>query len=203
MDFLPLDGWNLILATKYLTIRIQFQQIQRVERILRVIWAWRRAGKYFCCWGLLCRIRSVCSRTQSRWRPRTRIGSRRFENLRCKEGSQLLKPKLHPCSIVMDSTVAHAAKPVSDGSHAPEAASHANLQSEDAAPPPQAALLNSEDLRTLHQPNPHSHPADLPKEALHAPASAEVAPTESNPYIARSTAANSSASKSISFSRPC
>lgn len=145
-------------------------------------------------------IRSVCSRTQSRRRPRTRIGSLRLEDLRHKEGSELPKPKLHP--IDMDSTVVHAAKPVSDGSHAPEAASHANLQSEDAAPPPQAALLNSEDLHTLQQPNPDSHPADLPKEALHAPASAEVAPTESNPYIARSPAANSSSSKSISSPPP-
>ncbi|KAG6494577.1 hypothetical protein ZIOFF_042337 [Zingiber officinale] len=112
---------------------------------------------------------------------------------------RLPKPKLHRRSIDMDSTVAHAAKPVSDGSHAPEAASHANLQSEDDAsppPPPQAALLNSEDLRTLQQRNPDSHPTDLPKEALHAPAAAEVAPPESNPYIARSPAANSSSSKS-------
>lgn len=102
----------------------------------------------------------------------------------------------------MDPAVAHAAEPASDGSHAPRADPHANLQSEDAAslpPLPQVGLPNSNDLHTLQPLNPDTHPTDPIKEPQHAPVSVEVAPSESNPYIARLPGDNSSSSKSTDF----
>lgn len=128
------------------------------------------------------------------------------EGLRRKEGSELSKPRLLLYSIAMDPAVAHAAEPASDGSHAPRADPHANLHSEDAAslpPLPQVGLPNSKDLHTLQPLNPDTYPADLIKEAPHAPVSVEVAPSESNPYIARLPADNSSSSKSTDFALYC
>ncbi|RWW58961.1 hypothetical protein BHE74_00034133 [Ensete ventricosum] len=107
--------------------------------------------------------------------------------------------------IAMDSAVDLVAKTESDGGHSPDAAPRTNHHAEDGAspppPPPPPGPPSPDDPQSQKQSRPDTLPPDLTTmEAPPAPAAA-TAPAESNPYIARSPAANSSSSSSSSKSK--
>ncbi|CAL9181035.1 unnamed protein product [Musa hybrid cultivar] len=100
----------------------------------------------------------------------------------------------------MDSAVDLVAKTGSDGGHSPDVAPRTNHHAEDGAspppPPPPPPGPGPDDPQSQKQSRPQTLPPDPTTiEAPPAPAAA-TAPAESNPYVARSPAANSSSSKS-------
>lgn len=107
--------------------------------------------------------------------------------------------------IAMDSAVDLVAKTGSDGGHSPDVAPRTNHHAEDGAsppppPPPPPPGPGPDDPQSQKQSRPQTLPPDPTTiEAPPAPAAA-TAPAESNPYVARSPAANSSSSsKSRAF----
>ncbi|CAL9124003.1 unnamed protein product, partial [Musa acuminata var. zebrina] len=102
--------------------------------------------------------------------------------------------------IAMDSAVDLVAKTGSDGGHSPDVAPRTNHHAEDGAspppPPPPPPGPGPDDPQSQKQSRPQTLPPDPTTiEAPPAPAAA-TAPAESNPYVARSPAANSSSSSS-------